>query len=222
MKEPQSSKWKLSIDKQQGLRHVIHAAIRMSLDCEDMFAINMLGQAADKVLLDLLNHQKIEDPMQFEAHIVPERRNEFFRLYREASNFLKHANQDPTGMLTVYDLVEANEILLFANIVRYRRLFSPMTTHMQTYFACITLLHPGLIKWQDMGTIGDEFRQGRRSFEHMTRKEVIGAIKKLCFDNPAFLNERAADLEQVRQSNQIRLSGLPGPPTFRIQPKIAP
>ena len=48
---------KLHIDKKQGLRHILHSAIRMTLNGEDAFAVNMLAQAADKVLLDLLKRQ---------------------------------------------------------------------------------------------------------------------------------------------------------------------
>jgi hypothetical protein len=204
------------IDKKQGLRHLLHSAIRMILDGEDPFAINMLGQAADKVLLDLLKHAKIDDPIEFEDRIVPEHKKEFFRLYRQAFNFLKHADDDPNEKLPVYNLILGNETLLFFNIIRYRRLYSETTTHMQLYISCVALLHPGYIKWQNMGEKGQQFVDSRKAIEHLTRANALDLFRKRCYGNGKFLTERADDLKLVGESNHQRLSGKPGPPRFRI------
>jgi hypothetical protein len=57
------------ISKREGVRHVLHAAIRCVFYGEDPFAIHLLGQSAEKVLLDLLKNAKIEDPL-FGLHPV--------------------------------------------------------------------------------------------------------------------------------------------------------
>jgi hypothetical protein len=44
------------IGKREGVRHVLHAAIRSVFYGEDPFAIHLLGQSAEKVLLDLLEN----------------------------------------------------------------------------------------------------------------------------------------------------------------------
>lgn len=188
----------------------------MTLEGEDAFAINMLAQAAEKVLLDLLKHAQMDDPIQFEDRIVPEHRKEFFRIYRQAFNFLKHANEDPNAKLPVHDIVVANEALLFFNILRYRRLFSEITYHMQIYFACAALLHPRFIKWQNIGIQGQSFLNERRNFAYVTRSKAIKIIKKNCYQTGEFLQERADDLSIVDEANHFRLSGQPGPEGIRI------
>jgi hypothetical protein len=194
----------------------LHSAIRLIFDGEDAFAINMLGQSADKVLLDLLKHAQMDDPIQFEDRIVPEHRDEFFRIYRQAFNFLKHADKDPDEKLQVYNLAEANEVLLFINVIRFRQLFSEITTHMQMYFACAALLHPRFIKWQNMGILGNQFLSKSKNLEYVTRSEAIKIIKKNCYKTGKFLQERAEDLKIVEEANHFRLSGEPGPKRIRI------
>jgi hypothetical protein len=51
------------MDKKRGLRHLIHAAIRLVFEGEDPFAINVIAQSAEKVELDLLRHWGHEDPV---------------------------------------------------------------------------------------------------------------------------------------------------------------
>lgn len=208
---------KFFIDKKQGLRHLLHAAIRLSLDGEDPFAINMLGQAADKILVDLLKHAKIDDPIQLEDRIVTERKKEFFQSYRRAFNFLKHADDDPDEKLPVYNLTLGVETLLFFNIVRYSHLYSETTAHMQLYFSYVALLHPKYFKWHNMGERGKKVIDDRKEFEHLTRAEARDWFKKHCFNDGKFLRERADDLKPARDFYHQRLSGEPGPPTFQIQ-----
>jgi hypothetical protein len=204
------------IDKKQGVRHLLHSAIRMIFDGEDAFTINMLGQAADKVLLDLLAHAKIDDPVQLEDRIVPEHKNEFFHLYRRAFNFLKHANKDANEKLPVYDLVTGNEVLLFFNVIRFGRLFSEFTAHMQAYLGCAALLHPTFIKWNDLGEKGQHVLNERKYLEHLSRGDAIKVIRENCYTSGAFLRERSDDLRFVYETNHRRLSGKPGPKTLRI------
>ena len=204
------------IDKKEGLRHLLHSAIRMTLDGEDAFAINMLGQAADKVLIDLLKHAQIDDPIEFEDRIVPEHRKEFFRLYRRAFNFLKHAQDDAEEKLPVYNLIAANETLLFFNVIRYRRLFSEITTHMQMYFACAALLQPRFIKWENIGAKGQQLIDERKKIEYLTRHDAIKIIKENCYNSGKFLQERSEDLKFVYEANHMRLSGEPGPKGLKI------
>jgi hypothetical protein len=50
------------ITKLEGVRHVLHGAIRCQLAGEDPFAIHILAQSAEKVLVDVLAAQCIPDP----------------------------------------------------------------------------------------------------------------------------------------------------------------
>jgi hypothetical protein len=118
MSAPDSSDQPLRyIGKKEGVRHVLHAAIRSVFYGEDPFAIHLLGQSAEKVLLDLLKNAKIEDPIF--SLIKPEMRSEFFKYYREPYNFLKHADEDSDGKLRVHNIVASNDLLLYCCILRY-------------------------------------------------------------------------------------------------------
>jgi hypothetical protein len=207
---------KFAIDRKQGLRHILHSAIRMLLDGEDAFAINVLSQSADKVLIDLLKHNKIDDPALFEDRIVPEHRKEFFRMHRQTFNFLKHAKEDPDGTLPVYDLVSSNELLLFVNVLRFKALYTEITTHMQTLFALAAILHPTLIKWKNLGEAGEKSIRDRNTFEHWTKNEAIKLVRDNCYNDGKFLKERADDLKLVSESHHLRLSGKSGPTRLRI------
>jgi hypothetical protein len=207
------------IDKKQGLRHLLHAAIRLTLDGEDPFAITMLGQGADKVLLDLLKHAKIDDPALFEEKIVPEHRKSFFDIYRQTFNFLKHADSDPEVKLPVHDIVRSNELLLFINVARYQRLYSEATRHMQSLIGLMGVLYPNLIKWENFGAQGLRLKEERKLYSHMTRRDAITLIRERTFADPAFIAERVDDLESVRKSYNWRLSGEPGREPFKIAAK---
>ena len=120
------------ISKREGVRHVLHAAIRSVFYGEDPFAIHLLGQSAEKVLLDLLKHANIEDPMLSMLSLLkPELRSEFFRFYREPYNFLKHADRDSGDKLGVHNIAASNDMLVYLCIVRYRMLFGSDTQHMR-------------------------------------------------------------------------------------------
>jgi hypothetical protein len=127
-----------AIDKKEGVRQFIHAAIRATFAQEDPFAIHLLGQSAEKVLVDLAKRAGKDDllfPM-----IRPDKRNRFFELYRESYNFLKHADEDQDGELGVYDIVAFNDILLFNCCMPFEDLFGEITHHMRTlvwFVACI-------------------------------------------------------------------------------------
>jgi hypothetical protein len=71
------------ITKIEGVRHVLHSAIRCQLGGENPFAIHILAQSVERVLVDILKAENIPDP--FYSLIKPERKAEFFAAYREPS-----------------------------------------------------------------------------------------------------------------------------------------
>jgi len=75
------------INKREGVRHVLHAAIRALLSGEDPFAIHLLGQSAEKVLIDLLENGGVKDPLF--SLLKPDMRSIFFDIYRRILQFSK-------------------------------------------------------------------------------------------------------------------------------------
>ena len=81
-----------TLDKQEAVRHLIHAATRMLAAKEDPFAIHVLIQSADKLLIDLSRKLGRPVPFNWEQFIKPQYRKTFLEIHRETFNFFKHAD----------------------------------------------------------------------------------------------------------------------------------
>ena len=108
---PRSWLPKRTITKQQAIRHLIHAAARMIAAREDPFAIHLLIQSADKLLIDLAKKrgQKLFDWGQFAK---PEYKKAVIEAIRETYNFLKHADKDHADRLHVASIARGNILQL--------------------------------------------------------------------------------------------------------------
>jgi hypothetical protein len=174
------------INKREGVRHVLHAAIRAALSGEDPFAIHLLGQSAEKVLIDLLENEGIKDPLF--SLLKPDMRSVFFDIYRESYNFLKHADQDSDGKLTrraggVRNIVGSNDLLLFTSILRYGVLFGSYTQHMWIFLKFAGFLYPGIV---DCG-------------------EAITITRLAMQQNPDCQREAQQDLDDVTIANSTKV-----------------
>ena len=54
------------IDKQEAIRHLMHTSIRLIMKQEDPFAIHLLINSADKMLIDLSKKLDVELRMNWE------------------------------------------------------------------------------------------------------------------------------------------------------------
>jgi hypothetical protein len=198
MSAPDSSDQPLRyIGKKEGVRHVLHAAIRSVFYGEDPFAIHLLGQSAEKVLLDLLKNAKIEDPIF--SLIKPEMRSEFFEYYREPYNFLKHADEDSDGKLRVHNIVASNDLLLYCCILRYGVLFGSGTLHMRVFAQFVGSFYPKIaeVDWPNMKRLVE-------TIGSLTRGEQLGHIWSVWQKNPDLQQERQEDLNDVANANTSR------------------
>jgi hypothetical protein len=60
------------IDKLQAIRHLLHSSIRLLLWEEDPFALHLICQSCDKLIIDCMKADGIESPVNFAAHVKPE------------------------------------------------------------------------------------------------------------------------------------------------------
>ena len=185
------------INKREGVRHVLHAAIRAVLSDEDPFAIHLLGQSAEKVLLDLLANEGVEDPLY--SLLKPDMRSVFFDIYRESYNFLKHADRDSDGKLGVRNIVGSNDLLLFICIVRYGVLFGSYTQHMSMFLTFAGLLFPGIVDWDQLPkNLLKEVARGSRG-------ELITCVRLAMQQNPHCQREAQQDLDDVTIANSTKV-----------------
>ncbi len=120
------------ISKLDAARRQIDAAIGMYFNGGDPVAIHTLIAAGYEVVTAL--RTRAGEPDEILEVIVPDRRQEFLRLWRGAQNFLKHADRDPTATM---ELNQAQtELMLFLAAQRYGeidRKSVPMTTMLAWY-----------------------------------------------------------------------------------------
>jgi hypothetical protein len=183
------------ISKQEGVRHILHAAIRSVFYGEDPFAIHLLGQSADKVLGDLLKNAKIEDPVL--SLLKLELRSEFFKFYRESYNFLKHADQDSGDKLGVHNITASNDILIYLCILRYGMLFGSYTYHMRVFWLFVGQFYPGTA---DL----DQFSDTKNLIEMispLTRGDLLTQMWSHFQRNPTLREELQEDLQDVARAN---------------------
>ena len=186
------------INKREGVRHVLHAAIRAVLSNEDPFAIHLLGQSAEKVLIDLLENEGVKDPLF--SLLKPDMRSVFFDIYRESYNFLKHADRDSDGKLGVRNIVGSNDLLLFTCIVRYGVLFGSYTQHMLIFLTFAGLLFPGIVDWDQLTkNLHKEVTRGS------TRGELITYVRLAMQQNPNCQREAQQDLDDVTIANSTKV-----------------
>lgn len=117
------------LNKAEAVRRLIHAAVRMYAAGEDPFAVHLLIQSADKLLIDIAKKRGIDLAFDWEKWIKKEHRTEFFEMYRETYNFLKHADRD-AGQLAVHNIAEVNASQLTMVIENYAAVFDTTTEHM--------------------------------------------------------------------------------------------
>ena len=111
------------ITKRQAVRHLIHAAVRMVAAAEDPFAIHLVIQSADKLLIDLSKRLKKPLAHDWVENIKDEYRSPLMAVFRETYNFLKHADNDHDEELHVGSIAESNVLQLAVCIVNYHALF---------------------------------------------------------------------------------------------------
>jgi hypothetical protein len=185
------------ITKLEGVSHVLHSAIRCQLAGEDPFAIHILAQSAEKVVIDLLKANAIADP--FHSLIIPERRAEFFETYREPVNFLKHAGKDHDGLLPVYDIVRASDLALLGAIVRLMHLGEQPTSHMRVFLIFVATQFPNTIIADAMPGLADIVSSERA--RKTTRGELAADLLAVIEMDANCQQERVIDLTDVRVAN---------------------
>ena len=188
------------LTKQEGARHLIHASIRLIIAEEDPFAVNVLIHSAEKVLTDLFKHAGSDDPYSFEHLLVPKHKKEFFAIYREPYNFLKHADKDHDGKLPVYGIVRSNDVVLLTCIVRYQKLFSELTIHMQRFLTLCLICYPHLINWPTIPGI-DVPTTHLSDLGRIPRGDLLKTMCEATSQERLFLEERSQDLIDISEAN---------------------
>ena len=115
------------------------------MDMEDPFAVHVLVQSADKLLIDMAKAKGHKLRLDWEDYIKPEYHKAFFAKHRAIYNYFKHADKDFDDDLPIHDIMRLNVMALFICVVNYRELFGEMTHHMVLHLAFTLTLSPELV-----------------------------------------------------------------------------
>lgn len=171
------------IGKLEAARRQIEFAIRAHFENLDPFAIHTVTEAAFGILRALAEkrgsvrvHQAIVD------HIKPGMESEFWRHINRASNFLKHADRDPEGILEDVS-EEINDGAIFFAITYYADLSAePISRVMNLFFIWYLCSHPNLMtddfRAQTLAKIPErELERIRNTPRDMLLEAGLGLIK---------------------------------------------
>ncbi|MFY9839778.1 MAG: hypothetical protein WAK55_25555 [Xanthobacteraceae bacterium] len=200
---------KRTITKQQAVRHLIHSAVRMICAGEDPFAIQLLVQSADKLLIDLAKKTKRKLPFAWGEFVKPQYENAVIATIRETSNFFKHADKDHDAALHVVDIALMNILQLSICVVNYAALFGEWTDHMKLAFFIGKVIHPdGFVRPDER----ERFDAAFVTVQNMNLASFLSGwwnnrISKLALPN--LDREKAEDLQDTQPLYGMGLSDIP-------------
>ena len=155
-----------TLDKQEAIRHLIHAAIRMFSDEEDPFPIHVLAHAAENTLIDVAKTCGQDLRVDWEHYIKEEYHGAFFKRYRAIYNYFKHADRDFDTDIPIRDIMTLNLMTIFICIHNYATIFGAWTNHMLRFNAFVLVLRPELVG--DNFPRKEEFLKSIHGIQNMT------------------------------------------------------
>jgi hypothetical protein len=194
--------------KRQAVRHLIHSAVRLICAGEDPFAVHLLVQSADKLLIDLAKKTKRTLPFKWGEFVKPKYEAAIIATIRETSNFFKHADKDRDKALHVVDIAQMNILQLGICVVNFAALFGEWTDHMRLALFIARVFHPdGFVRPNERERFDAMFARVR----NMTFVEFLSGwwsepLLKLTLPN---LNrEKAEDLQDNQPLYGTRLADI--------------
>jgi hypothetical protein len=163
------------MNKQEAIRRLIHAAIRMIVAEEDPFAIHLLIQSADKTSIDLAKRLGRELRVDWTLYIKDEFQKEFFEKHRAIYNYFKHGNRDFDQDLVIENIMTRNLMDLYILIANYNSLFKEKTHHMVLFQIFVLQVYPKIVIPPDH--LKETFEQGAKESQHLTPRDFLKRVE---------------------------------------------
>lgn len=186
-----------TLTKHQAIRHLIHAAVRLTVAGEDPFATHMLIQSAEKLLIDLAKHAAPGGLAYDWTKIMkPEYKDALLEVHRETFNYFKHADKDHDQPLHVGDIALSNILQLGVCIYNYKALSREFTAHMMLGASIARIVFPdGFVNVEERSLHDEQVER----FSKYSLREFFAAVQAgaIANDLPNLAAERETDLQDV-------------------------
>lgn len=191
------------IDKIEAIRHLLQSSIRMLFWEEDPFALQLVSQSCDKLIVDCLEADGIQSPVNFADYLKPQYLKPFYRIHRETYNYLKHAKEDRHALLGVRNIVQNNEMSIFLNVAKFNVLRKSMyTAHIRYFLGYANIIMPKYFKDERMNQVHLENEAG---FNTGTRSDLLRIIRSQALQDPKFIAERNDDIVDVLALSNVQI-----------------
>lgn len=164
---------KIHVDKVEAARRQMDTAVRLLFANEDPLPIHTLVMAAFGILKDLSSGRPdLFWPQVLEAIVRPEKRQALWRTLNASSNYLKHADKDPSAILSDFR-EESNDSMLVLGALYYQGLGYPLTTEMQAIITWYLATRPDVLSEQTPPALRDAISCMGQSLQALTRQEQL-------------------------------------------------
>jgi hypothetical protein len=178
------------LNKQEAIRRLIHAAIRMIAAEEDPFAVHLLIQSADKTLIDVAKKLGKELRVDWELFIKDEYHKQFFAMHRELFNYFKHGDKDPDDEIEIKDIQTRNLLDLYALTSNYGATYDTKTRHMHLFQIFVLQIFPDLVVMP--GAFKEKLDRSNVDSAYLTPREFFKQVDENHI-MPGLVTERLAD-----------------------------
>ena len=163
----------IKVNKTEAARRQIDTAIRILFRNEDPVAVHTLAMAAFRVMRDLaVKHDESYMNALIKAMLKPGMEKEFWKAILGPANFLKHADNDPDGVLDNVE-EEINEHILFIDGLFYQDLGNKLSSEMQTLQAWYIAIHPEYIRADAPKSFKEDIMQHGSFLRNKSRREQL-------------------------------------------------
>ncbi|MCH7519854.1 MAG: hypothetical protein IH964_12625 [Candidatus Dadabacteria bacterium] len=131
------------IDKLDAAKRQLIVAIRIFFERKDPIAVHTLATASQGILIDLGKVKDIKSFLIDSDMIRPEKRKEVNLKFRQAQNYLKHADNDPETKLKYYP--EFTPFFLFDACCIYEKLTGTNFAEMVGLISWFYIKYPDLL-----------------------------------------------------------------------------
>jgi len=135
----------IRVSKIEAAERQIELSIRLLFQNEDPIGIHTLAAAGFRILRDLGEKADTQIHQHLKKIIKPGMEGKLWKAFNRPANFLKHAADDPDGILENIQ-EEANDVLILFACFYYQDLGYKWTPQMVAFITWFMVLHPEIIE----------------------------------------------------------------------------